>query len=853
MTDSFLKKKAINKCTQCRVKELDINFKAKSSLWYTKGTGDILILVDMVEYDTMLKDFITYLDSKGLDSYQIHSTCLCRTNTFELPSPAYQVYNHCACVDLDKLKYKTVIAVGRTLSYLIQGDNFQYWGDFSEFLFNDTFFIHKEKRVYPVPCLSEWIKKDSFQSRFVMKQIGFIKEHMRNYNPFIVSPYEIIKVDEPNDFYRQYLNEECEMAWDTETSSLNHFDENFRVGCLTISFDGIKGYYLPFDKTTDKRLLSKFFSNKYQITANGKYDVKGMLRSGVQNSRVDEDITILAHLLNTERQKNGLKTLAWLVGLGGYDDELDKAMKAYNCETYLDIPEKILMHYAGMDAIATYRIWKYLEKELVPKQQMIYDTYKKYVIPVIPVFTKAEMRGMDIDIDYLNKLNSDIEMELLEKEKSIQEKLGLSFDINSNKQLGEALEKKGLPAVERKKDGGYKTGEAQLEYWKRKGFDVASDLLDYRGLMKLKTSFVGEVAAPEEKVDNFLMRDRKEKKVEGFAKYIRDGVIHPTFSPARTSSFRASSQNPNFQNIPKSGDSGKKTRKIFKCPDDYYICEADQSGFQLRIGAIYSGDEVMKDIFINRGGDMHSITARGVFARNISLEDFISKKGEEPYKTFRFKAKGINFGFLFGRGSFSFKSDLEESWTLDEIADYIKENKLTPITDRGGRQDLFLTVATDIRNKFFETYPGLEKWISSCIKEAQQLGYRDCPLGGRRHLPLMMFSDVTEPSNSKERAHYENIAVNSTVQTFEALIMYKAMIEIDKEIVKNNLKSIIVGMVHDSIVMYIHKSEVEQMYYIIKNAMEDYTSFNIPLQCEVEMGSVWGFSKEVTEKNLHEF
>ena len=141
MSDSFLKKKAINKCTQCRVKEVDINFKAKDSLWHKKGTGDILILVDMVEYEPMLRDFIDYLDNKGLDNYQIHSTCLCRTNTFELSSPAYQIYNYCNCIDLSKIDYKIIIAVGRSLSYLIQGDDFQYWGDFSEFLFNQIKYI----------------------------------------------------------------------------------------------------------------------------------------------------------------------------------------------------------------------------------------------------------------------------------------------------------------------------------------------------------------------------------------------------------------------------------------------------------------------------------------------------------------------------------------------------------------------------------------------------------------------------------------------------------------------------------------------------------------------------------------
>ncbi len=850
MSDTFLQKKSTSKCLSCRVRHQDVQFKAQSSFWYKKGKGDILILVDMVEYETTLQSLINFLNSKGFDSYQIHSTCLCRTKTFEIPSPSYQIYNYCNCIDLSKLDYKVILAIGRSLSYLIQGDDFQYWGDFSEFLFNPTYFIHNNKRVYTIPCLSEWINKDSFQNRFVIKQISFIKGYLNDYKEVKLDPFNKIKIEEPNKFLTQYLRYRGEMSWDTETSSLDHFNPSFKVGCLTLTFDGIDGYYLPFEKI-DKQLLSKFFENKYQITANGKYDVKAMLREGVQNSRVDEDITILGHLLNTERQKNGLKTLSWFVGLGGYDSELDSYFKKYRCNTYLDIPENILMNYAITDAIATFRIYKWLMNDLVPLQPDTYSTYKKYVIPVIPVFIKAEMRGMDIDTEYLNKLNSEIEIELQEKEKLIQEKLEEKFDINSNKQLGELLQRKQFPEVEKTKAGGYKTGETQLEYWKRKGYSVASDLLDYRGLMKLKTSFVGTYTDGEEEISFF---DTKQtEKTEGLAKYIRDGKIHATFNPARTASYRGSSTNPNMQQIPKSGLSGKRMRPIFACPEDYYICEADYSGFQLRIGAIYSKDSVMKDIFLNKGGDIHSITAQGVFCRDISLEDFLERKGEEPYKTYRSKAKTINFGFLFGRGAYSFKQDLEENWGIDEIDNHIKNNNLQILVDRNNKEDKFLTVSSDIRTKFFQTYPELEKWIDKSIIDAKEKGYTDCILGGRRHLPLLLFSNCTDQNNNKEKAHYENVAINSKVQTFEALTVYKAMIDINNEIEKNNLKSIIVGMVHDSIVMYIHKSEVKQMYYIIKNAMEDYHSFDIPLIAEIEIGKVWGFGEEVTEKNIEQF
>lgn len=852
MSDNFFQKKSSSKCDKCKVKPTEIDVKLKSSLLHKQGNGDVLILVDMVEFEMMLKYFINFLNKIGITDFQIYTTCLCRTKDFNLPSPIYSVYNYCDCLDLSKLNYKVIVCLGRSLYYLIQGDDFISYIDFSEFVFNPTYFIYENKRVYPIPFLSEWINKDSLENKFVMKQFNFLKEYLKNYSSLIIKPYNIIKIDEPNDFLTEYKDIECNMAWDTETSSLNHFDNHFKVGCLTLTFDGNTGYYLPFEKI-NRRLLSQFFKTKYQITANGKYDVKAMLVSGVQNSRVDEDITILAHLLNTVRIKNGLKTLAWMIGFGGYDSDLDKYRKQYKCDNFLDIPEHILMNYAVMDSIVTYRVYQWLMNDLVPKQQdVVYDTYKKYIIPVIKVFTKAEMRGLDIDVEYLNNLNNEVKNEIEECKNKILKKLNMNIDINSLKQLGEALEKFSLPSVEKTKAGGYKTGEEQLLYWKRCGYDIADDLLKYRELVKLKTTYIGSYEKNKEKTPDIFFKKQIEEKEDGIAKYIRNGKIHSTFNPARTDTWRSNSDAPNLQANPKHGEAGKRTRPIFKCPDDYYICEADQSGFQLRIAAIMSGDTVMEDIFLNKGGDMHSITAQSVFARDKTLEYFLEHKGEEPYKSFRFKSKGVNFGFLFLRSAFGFKPDLENTWTIQEIEDYIKNNNLTLTTDKNGYEDKYLTVATDIRNKYFLTYPMLEPWGRNCINEAKKFGYTDCMLGGRRHLPMMLFN-TTDNQNIREKSHFESVAVNSRVQTFEAIILYKAMVQINNEIEKHNLKSIIIGMIHDSILMYIYKSEVKLMYNIIKEAMDDYNTFGIPLISELELGQIWGFGKEVTDKNLIEF
>ena len=115
-----------------------------------------------------------------------------------------------------------------------------------------------------------------------------------------------------------------------------------------------------------------------------------------------------------------------------------------------------------------------------------------------------------------------------------------------------------------------------------------------------------------------------------------------------TDSGRANSNTPNFQNQPKQGQYAKRFRKIYLCEKDYYYGGFDYSGFQLRIAAIFSKDENMLDAFINRGGDLHSATAQIVFARDMTLDDFIANKNKQPYKRYRFEAKAVNFCFVEG-------------------------------------------------------------------------------------------------------------------------------------------------------------------------------------------------------------
>ena len=148
--------------------------------------------------------------------------------------------------------------------------------------------------------------------------------------------YKIHYIDNPNQFLRDSMYQQ-KVAFDTETNSLNPFSKGFKIGCLTLCFDGVNGYYLPFNKI-NIRFLNKFFQGKECYGANIKYDCKALRVFGVTTIVSSEDIILLYHVLNTLRKHNSLKSLAWLLpeGLGGYDQALDdyKKKTRINCSFF---------------------------------------------------------------------------------------------------------------------------------------------------------------------------------------------------------------------------------------------------------------------------------------------------------------------------------------------------------------------------------------------------------------------------------------------------------------------------------------------------------------------------------------
>lgn len=877
--DEFFNFDQESKCKTCLITKKGLPITEKVDYFEVARSGDpeVLIILEMPEDKGLMKMFLNMLNQTiKLDNYAVIVGVQCGVKGGDLPKPLVKFYSNCELISEETLyqykNLKAIVPVGRAITSLTT--EFSGYFDFIEYQFNPTYFYtpfqwKKKIRIYPVPTLVDYIRKDNFVKKYAITQFSYIRDYVTqpNFSHFDWVEPKLEMVGDPNQFLRDHWDEP-EVAWDTETrgGTFNPYRSGFGVICLTMSFDGVTGYFLDFNKI-DRDLLQKWFAVKrLYITANGKYDDNALYVQGITSPEVNEDTTLMFHALSTERISNSLKVIAWFIGMGHYEKDLDEYVIAKKISDYGLIPLKILFPYATLDAIATYREYK-LAKLLMRKQPGLYNFYKDYLINVIPVFEKAERKGVPIDQDHAMWLHK----YLLEKAGEVRAKITATIgdvDINSPAVLARQFEAMGMPCLGMTASGTqYKVGKDELKEWDRQGYTIASLILEYRTLEKLNGTFVAGTLAKAEKAEKdedenilFLVDSEMKKRVdeededfEGiFAHITPDNLVHATFGVGRADSFRSSCNDPNLMQLPKRGKLAKFYRPIIKPPPGFYISEGDYEGFQLRIAGIYSKDPKIKRIFTELSGDMHSITAQGVFSRHIPLEDFLKRKKEEPFKTQRQLAKAINFGFIFGGGPGAIVATLKNEMTPEQCKQYIHDNDVEVVNFGNGSPDLYTSVARDFRTKFMETYPGIQEWIYRQREVGETLGYIQSPFGSRRHLPQLTYMGTRDDIDGEQVANLHNICVNSYVQTFEAATIKKAMRRIYDRFNDLNFESYIAAMVHDSMVSMIKKSEVKQAYYIIKEELErDSALYEIPLVSEIDIGRTWGFAPTVkSDKDL---
>ena len=447
------------------------------------------------------------------------------------------------------------------------------------------------------------------------------------------------------------------LAWDLETSNLNFFRGT--IGCITLSFDGRTGYYIPWRLIDDdrKKKLGTILKNNKQLLANGKFDVKFLWRNGVPEANIDEDIILLGHTLD-ETRSNSLKALAFYYTLyGGYERALDKYKEKMGKGkeiNYLEIPEDILKEYAIMDAIVTRQVWDNLMKhcrELDKKYPNEFSEhgmeyyYYTFRIPAARTYAKMEYEGVYVDRDMLDDLRKEMQKTIADLKKKLCVAFAVppDFKWESGPELGKLLEKKGWEDWGRTSTGELMTGDFAISRWK-KNHPEAKDIEQLKSFNTLLNTFVGNET--QNSIMAEFLGENDEEGDKGWTQYIQyhkeDGTwrMHPNFLAMMTDSGRSRCNSPNMQQVPTRGKFSDEIKTCLKTPndDEYYLCTVDYSSLQMRLAAIdirSNDDPLVKILQEGAGVDLHSNTAYNTFYKDKEVDiDIITV--EQDGKTYEF-------------------------------------------------------------------------------------------------------------------------------------------------------------------------------------------------------------------------
>ncbi len=431
-----------------------------------------------------------------------------------------------------------------------------------------------------------------------------------------------------------------------------------------------------------------------------------------------------------------------------------------------------LAEYGAEDADVTLRLKHSLESK-VKEDEKIWKLLEDVEFPLVEVLTKMEYHGVKIDTERLGAASKEMEREADNLCRQIYEHAGGPFNIDSPKQLQEILfVKLGLKSG-RKTKTGLSTNAAVLEDLRHE-HPIAECLLAYRQYQKLRGTYV----------------DALPKLVNP-----KTGMVHTSYNQAVVATGRISSTDPNLQNIPIKTEMGRDIRKAFvsRFPNGK-ILSADYSQIELRIMAHVTRDEGLVEAFAN-GVDIHTRTAAGVYGVPL----------EEVTREMRGKAKGVNYGIMYGIGAFG-----------------LARNIGIPQKE-----------ASEIIQKYFAAFPSIRKYMDDTVIFARKNGYVETLLGRRRYMRNIAVA------NQAVRSADERAAINAPIQGTAADMMKLAMINIHGEMERQKLQSIMMMQVHDELVFDVVPGEAEAMMELVKRLMSNAMPMVVPIEVEAGIGPTW--------------
>lgn len=551
-----------------------------------------------------------------------------------------------------------------------------------------------------------------------------------------------------------------------------------KIRGVAVSFETGRGAYVNFsDIISFDKEKNVFFSPVQKIG----YDIKSLLRLFWKEKIFFDceniaDILLMAYLLQegTDMSLEHLmfSTFGEEVRFSSeqgsfFGDSQDEALSPREqriCEKAIAVFRLFSFFKVKMDRVSASQI----------AGKTLWDVWEKIEKPLVPVLARMEDLGVQLDTTIFSEISEKIVEKIRELEEVIYELAGGAFNINSTKQLREVLfDRLCIPTRDIKKTKtGYSTASSELQ--KIQGtHKIAGKIEEYRELFKLKTTYI----------------DILPKLAD------RQGRIHTTFNQAVTATGRLSSSDPNIQNIPIRTEIGRMLRYAFVATSGYRFLSADYSQIDLRCAAHLSADVKMREAFF-KGEDIHTLTASEVFGVSSSKVSRAQRR----------QAKVLNFGVLYGMGTFGFSNAAQVNRV--EAQAFIDAYK--------------------------EKFSGLAKYLDTIKAFAREKGYVETECGRRRYIPEI------QSSNFQISAAGERMAINLPIQGLTADIMKLAMIAADALAKHYDGKVRMILQIHDELIFEVTEDVEEEFSKKIKNVMETIYPLSVPLVVDVAVGASWG-------------
>jgi DNA polymerase-1 len=540
--------------------------------------------------------------------------------------------------------------------------------------------------------------------------------------------YQLIDTAEKFNTFCQELKRQNIFAIDTETTGLDAMRDGL-VG-ISISWQAHKAFYLAFrgpmctqcvDVKLARERLGPLFAdeNINKVGQNIKFDMHVLETAGMPLRGVVFDTMVASYVLDASRSSHSMDNLAKdflnyepipITALIGKKGAKQLPFDLVDTETASE--------YAAEDADVTWRLYEYFRARF-EKEPRLKKLFEEVEMPLVVVLQKMERNGVFLDTKLLKSMSGELDSDLVKITSQIYSLAGVSFNLDSPKQLGEVLfDRLGLASV--------RSGKVT----RSTDSDVLEELSDahpiidlisqYRQLAKLKNTYLdklGTLISP------------------------RTGRVHASFNQTITATGRLSSSDPNLQNIPIRTELGKKIRAAFVAqnPGDC-ILAADYSQIELRLLAHFSEDKALSDAFA-ADQDIHRFVASQIFG--VPLEEVTTEM--------RSRCKAVNFGIIYGQSAFGLSRTIG-----------IGQGEARKFID-----------------DYYARYKSIRQFMDNAIASAKRVGYAQTILGRRRSIEDLGSRNFSKRSLAERLA--VNTVIQGSAADLIKVAMINIQLRIDRE------------------------------------------------------------------------